>query len=406
MTVSDPTKNRNLIAVILACLAAIGPFSIDTYLPAFPEIRASLGASQMGLQQSLTAYLLPYCFMILWHGAISDSIGRRSTVLIGLAIYTLASIGCALAPSIEVLLICRGIQGLAAGAGMVVGRAMIRDLFEGAVAQRLMAQVQMIFGIAPAIAPIIGGWLLGLFNWEATFWFLALFAVVLMVLVWRYLPETLDPAKRQSLRPAKVLGNFQRVFAHKAMLPLALTVGCNFAGFFLYVLAAPVFLLEHLKVSNQGFAWLFVPTVTGLVLGSYTSRRLAGKRTPVETVSLAYKVMFAAATLNILVCIFVEPGVPWSVIPVMVYNFGMALAMPTITLLALDLFPTMRGLVSSAQAFIQTLISTLSAGLVVPLLYHSPLAMALGMAAYLVLGFVAWRKYGRDAQGDVAKAMS
>ena len=401
----EPKINRNLIAFILACLAAIGPFSIDTYLPAFPEIRASLNASQASLQQSLTAYLLPYCFMILWHGAISDSIGRRKTVLIGLAVYTLASIGCATAPNIHALLVCRAVQGLAAGAGMVVGRAMIRDLFEGAAAQRLMAQVQMIFGIAPAIAPIIGGWLLGIFNWHATFWFLAFFAIALIILVWKYLPETLDPAKRQSLAPEKVLGNFKRVFGHKSMLPLALTVGCNFGGFFLYVLAAPVFLLEHLKVSNQGFGWLFVPTVTGMVLGSYASRRLAGKRTAAQTISLAYYVMFAAVALNILVCMFVEPGIPWSVIPIMIYNFGMALAMPTITLLALDLFPTMRGLVSSAQAFIQTLISTVSAGLVVPLLYHSPLKMALGMAAFMVFGFLAWLTYLRgvqDAEGKVA----
>jgi MFS transporter, DHA1 family, multidrug resistance protein len=396
--------NRNLIAFILACLAAIGPFSIDTYLPAFPEIRASLNASQASLQQSLTAYLLPYCFMILWHGAISDAIGRRKTVLVGLAVYTLASIGCATAPNIQALLVCRGIQGLAAGAGMVVGRAMIRDLFEGAAAQKLMAQVQMIFGIAPAIAPIIGGWLLGLFNWHATFWFLAFFAMALIFLVWKFLPETLDPAKQQSLVPEKVLANFKRVFSHKSMLPLALTVGCNFGGFFLYVLAAPVFLLEHLKISNQGFGWLFVPTVTGMILGSYTSRRLAGKRTPAQTVSLAYQVMFAAVALNILVCLFVEPGVPWSVIPVMIYNFGMALAMPTITLLALDLFPTMRGLVSSAQAFIQTLISTVSAGLVVPLLYHSPLRMAIGMAIFMLLGYIAWQKYTPGALEIETKA--
>ncbi len=396
MPQATPKINRNLIAFILACLAAIGPFSIDTYLPAFPEIRASLNASHASLQQSLTAYLLPYCFMILWHGAISDSIGRRKTVLIGLAVYTLASIGCATAPNIQALLVCRGIQGLAAGAGMVVGRAMIRDLFEGAAAQRLMAQVQMIFGIAPAIAPIIGGWLLGIFDWHATFWFLAWFAIALMILVWKYLPETLDPAKRQSLVPEKVLSNFKRVFSHKSMLPLAFTVGCNFGGFFLYVLAAPVFLLEHLKVSNQGFAWLFVPTVTGMILGSYASRRLAGKRTPAQTVDIAYKVMFAATALNISMCLFVEPGVPWSVIPVMIYNFGMALAMPTITLLALDLFPTMRGLVSSAQAFVQTLISTVSAGLVVPLLYHSPLRMAIGMAIFMLLGYIAWQKYTLD----------
>ena len=389
----DIEKRYHLISIILAALAAIGPFSIDTYLPAFPEMRAALGASQLGVQQSLTAYLLPYCLMILWHGALSDSWGRRRTVLVGLTVYFLASLGCAFAPNIETLLVFRAVQGISAGAGMVVGRAMIRDLFEGPAAQRLMAQVQMIFGIAPAIAPIIGGWLLALFNWHSIFVFLALFAVALIALVWLYLPETLDPAKRQSLQPAKVFSNFQRVFSHREFFPLAITVGCNFSGFFLYVLSAPVFLLEHLKISNQGFGWLFVPTVTGMILGSYASRRLAGKRTPEQTVALAYQVMFAAAALNVLLCLTIQPSVPWSVVPIMAYNFGMALAMPTISLLALDLFPTLRGLVSSAQAFIQTALGVVSAGLVAPLLYHWPLGLALGMAAYMLVGYAAWRRY-------------
>ena len=389
----DIELRYHLISFILAALAAIGPFSIDTYLPAFPEMRAALGASQLGVQQSLTAYLLPYCLMILWHGALSDSWGRRRTVLVGLTVYFLASLGCAFAPNIEALLTFRALQGISAGAGMVVGRAMIRDLFEGPAAQRLMAQVQMIFGIAPAIAPIIGGWLLALFNWHSIFVFLALFAVALIALVWLYLPETLDPAKRQSLQPARVFSNFQRVFSHREFFPLAITVGCNFSGFFLYVLSAPVFLLEHLKISNQGFGWLFVPTVTGMILGSYASRRLAGKRAPEQTVALAYQVMFAAAALNVLLCLTIQPSVPWSVVPIMAYNFGMALAMPTISLLALDLFPTLRGLVSSAQAFIQTALGVVSAGLVAPLLYHWPLGLALGMAAYMLVGYAAWRRY-------------
>ena len=146
----DIELRYHLISFILAALAAIGPFSIDTYLPAFPEMRAALGASQLGVQQSLTAYLLPYSLMILWHGALSDSWGRRRTVLVGLTIYFIASLGCAFSPNIEALLTFRALQGISAGAGMVVGRAMIRDLFEGPAAQRLMAQVQMIFGIAPA----------------------------------------------------------------------------------------------------------------------------------------------------------------------------------------------------------------------------------------------------------------
>jgi MFS transporter, DHA1 family, multidrug resistance protein len=231
-----------------------------------------------------------------------------------------------------------------------------------------------------------------------------LYAVITIALVWKYLPETLDPGKRQSLRPASVLGSFRRVFGDHRFPWLAITVGCNFAGFFLYVLSAPVFLLEHLRVSNQGFAWLFVPTVTGMVLGSYTSRRLAGKRTPEGTVTLAFSVMFIAALANLALALSVKPGVPWSVAPIMVYNFGMALAMPSLTLLGLDLFPKMRGLVSSAQAFVQTLLSVVSAGLIAPLLYGSVVTLALGMAIFMLLGYAAWRQYLQVRRREVPAA--
>ena len=151
------TKHSPLfLSVLLASLAALAPFAIDTYLPAFPALEADLLAQPVALQQSLTFYLLPYAIMTLWHGAISDSIGRIPTIKWGLGIFLLASVGCAFAQNVETLWFFRALQGMSGGAGNVVARAMVRDLFEGPQAQRVMATVQMLFGIAPAIAPIIG----------------------------------------------------------------------------------------------------------------------------------------------------------------------------------------------------------------------------------------------------------
>ena len=143
-----------VISVVLAMLAALAPFAIDTYLPAFPTLATALGGTTLELQQSLTAYLLPYALMTLWHGALSDAIGRLGAIRWGLGIFALASIGCALAPDVETLWFFRAVQGASAGAGNVVARAMVRDLFEGVAAQRVMAQVQMLVGLAPAVAPI------------------------------------------------------------------------------------------------------------------------------------------------------------------------------------------------------------------------------------------------------------
>lgn len=139
---------QSVIALVLAALAALAPFAIDTYLPAFPAMAQDLGGSSLSMQQSLTLYLLPYALMTLWHGAISDAIGRLATIRWGLLVFALASVGCALAPNVETLWFFRVLQGLSGGAGNVVSRAMVRDLFEGVAAQRVMAQVQMIFGLA------------------------------------------------------------------------------------------------------------------------------------------------------------------------------------------------------------------------------------------------------------------
>ncbi len=185
------------LAVLLACLGMLGPFSIDTYLPAFTGIAASLGATPVQMQQTLSAYLFGFAVLNLFHGALSDSVGRKPVILVGIGMFTLASVGCALSESIGQLVFFRALQGMSAGAGMVVSRAIIRDMFPPADAQRVMSQVTIFFGIAPAVAPLFGGWLFVALGWHAVFWFLAVIGAALWLLIWQRLPETLHPDMRQ-----------------------------------------------------------------------------------------------------------------------------------------------------------------------------------------------------------------
>lgn len=376
-----------VISAVLASLAALAPFAIDTYLPAFPALAQALGGTTLGLQQSLTAYLLPYALMTLWHGAISDAIGRLTAIRWGLGVFALASIGCAFAPNVETLWFFRVVQGASAGAGNVVARAMVRDLFAGVAAQRVMAQVQMIFGLAPAVAPIIGGLLLGI-HWQAIFLFLFLYAVAALIAAQKLLPETVPVEKRVPLSAHQVLKGYKQAFTDIEFVKLIVAFGANFAGFFVYVLASPVFLIEHLGLNEHQFGFMFIPTVCGMVLGSYLARHAAGRFDAHHILRFAYLWMASTAALNIAVCLWL-PTNPWiNIAPIALYNVGMALALPVMSIAALDRLPRLRGTAASAQAFMQMLLSTVSAGLLIPLIWHSTLGLALGMTGYLLLGWI------------------
>jgi len=272
------------LSIVLASLAALAPFAIDTYLPAFHIIGTALEATSLEIQQSLTFYLLPYALMTLFHGAISDAIGRITTIKWGLSVFLLASIGCAFAQNVETLWFFRALQGLSGGAGNVVARAMVRDLFEGVKAQRVMATVQMLFGIAPAIAPIIGGVLLGV-HWQIIFIFLALYAAFSLFAAIKFLPETMPIEKRVPLSFKQVGIGYQQLFKDTEFRYLVIAIGANFSGFFLYVLASPVFLIQHLGLNEHQFGWMFIPTVIGMMLGSYLAKYVAGKMCPQKPLS-------------------------------------------------------------------------------------------------------------------------
>jgi len=376
---------------VLASLAALAPFAIDTYLPAFPSLERALDGTSLELQQSLTFYLLPYALMTLWHGAISDSIGRITTIKWGLGVFVAASIGCAFAPNVETLWFFRALQGLSGGAGNVVARAMVRDLFEGPQAQRVMATVQMLFGIAPAVAPIIGGLLLGI-HWQAIFIFLALYAAFSLWAAVKYLPETMPKEKRLPLSAKQVIKDYRAIFSDKEFNYVVFALGANFAGFFLYVLASPVFLVKHLGLTEHQFAYMFIPTVCGMVLGSYLAKRAAGRYAQSKVIKLAYVWMSAMTLLNIAVCLYLPTNVIYNIVPIALFNIGMALAMPILSLAALDRHPKIRGTAASGQAFIQMLLSTVSAGLIVPLVWYAPSGLAIAMMVYLAFSWLMIRR--------------
>jgi DHA1 family bicyclomycin/chloramphenicol resistance-like MFS transporter len=374
------------LPLLIAVLSMIGPFAIDTYLPSFREMEASLRATPLQVQQSLTAYLLPFALMSLWHGSISDALGRRRVILVALAALAVTSIGCALAPTILILWTFRALQGLAAGAGFVVGRAVVRDVYEGHAAQRVMATVTMIFTIAPAIAPVLGGWLHEWFGWRSVFYFLALFSIAVWVWCFGKLPETLHPEHRHPLHPAFLLRSYARTLTSVPFLATAFAAALNFTAMFLYITSAPVFLMEHLHLRETQFFWLFVPLPAGMMLGALMSGRLAGRLSPARTVALGYGGMLAAVTVNICFHALYPPALPWSVAPLFLYAMGMALTMPSLVLFGLDIFPAQKGLAASCQAFLMSAINTITAGVLSPLASSSALRLATFSALLLAGG--------------------
>lgn len=383
-----PTSNK--LALMLAGLAMLGPFSVDTYLPAFPAIEASLTASTIEVQQTLTAYMFSFAIMILWHGSLSDAFGRRNIILASLAVFAVATLGCAAAHSVEYLWAFRMLQGLSAGAGVVVGRAIIRDTYSDVPAAKLLSLVTMIFSIAPAIAPIFGGWIVKFYDWRTIF--LALFAYTALLLWYCYkkLPETLPVDQRTPFNPEYLAKNYTQIFRSPLFQLKAGAIAFNFAGLFLYVAAAPVFITQHLGLGPDQFAWQFIPAVAGIFLGALSANRLAGKLSIGKTMAIGYVLLIGAALANVLYHLFFPPAIPWSVMPLFFYTLGMSFIAPRLTLLVIDLFPHIRGTVASCQSFTQTMLGAAVSGLIAPFLMHSVLWLAAGQLAFAVIGLCLW----------------
>jgi MFS transporter, DHA1 family, multidrug resistance protein len=382
------------LAVLLALLAMFGPFAIDAFFPAFHAVARELEATPWQMQQTISVYLLAYAVMSLFHGPVSDAVGRRRVILVGVTGFLCASIGCALSRSIEQLLLFRALQGVFTGAGLIVGRAIVRDLYDGPQAQKVMAMITLFFGIAPALAPIVGGLVFRVADWHAVFWFLALYGAALLLLCLRVLPETHPREARMPFRPAPLFAAYRAMSLDGRFLLLAACTGFNFGAFFLYISSAPAFVERLLGLGTMGYPWFFVPCIAGMMTGAALSNRFAGRLSPRRTVAIGYSIMGVAMALNLAYdALAPQLTVPWAVLPIALNSVGISLAFPTLSIKMLDRFPRHRGTASSLQAFIWGLMTSSIAGALSPLLSHSGMALALGAAAMMVAGFVCWAWY-------------
>ena len=377
------------LTVIAALLAMIGPFSIDAYLPSFPEIEAEFGISRALLSQSLGVYLMAFAVSTLFWGPLADRYGRRLVILISMSIYTLGSVGCALSESAETFMLLRVVQGLAASGGFIAGRAMIRDAHDAEAAHRAMSQVMMLFALAPALAPVLGGWLHDHFGWRSVFWFLSVFGS-LLVLMGFFISETLNTQHRRSIHPATVMRVYIGALLHKRFPALILCLSLSFGGLFLYIAGAPTVIYHFLGLGSEDFGWLFIPIVTGLILGAAISSRLAHRWPAQKTISVGLLVMMVATALNLASVNLATASIIAVVGPLVLYVTGLAVMMPAITVLALDCLPTHRGTAASMQGFLQSITNAAVASIAVPLLHANWLNFVMGQLVFLLLAAGLW----------------
>jgi len=391
-TFTQEVRAHRGLALLLAALATVSPFSIDTFFPSFPAIAAQFALNTWQMQQTLTAYLVPFAIMALVLGPLSDALGRRPIVLVGLTVYSAGSIACAVSPSFAWLLTFRAVQGMSAGVGMAVGRAIVRDLHEGPEAQRLMSTITMIFGIAPAIAPVIGGWIHVAFGWRAVFIFMVCIGVALIIASYLHLPETHPAGRRSPLHPGNLARTAWRIASHREFILLALSAGTTLCAMMTYLGAAPAIVLGFWHLKETQFAWLFAPIIAGFMLGAWLSGRLAGRVAGRRQVGLGFAVSIAASGLVL--------GLHASVAPLAIIvqqvfigmdAVGVQLIMPILALRMLDLFPASRGSAASVQSCVMLLTGSVCIGVAVPALAGSLLYLAAGSFGATLLAFGFWK---------------
>ena len=378
------------LIIVVALIGMLAPFTIDTYLPSFPSIEAELSVERGLLTQTLAVYLISFALATLLWGPMADKWGRKPIILLSLAGYLAASVLSAWAQSIEVLLLGRALQGVMVAGSLVASRAMIRDYFQGDEAQKAMALMMMLFAAAPALAPIIGGWLEVHLGWRSVFYFLALYALLIIVMFTLRVPETQDPQHVQSIHPINIVKSYWQSIVHPQFLRLVAAQGFIIGGFFVYVAGSASLIFDHLGLGEQDFWVLFVPVVSGILMGSILIHRLSHLYKPTRLINVAFALAATAVIINMAFETYL-PIQAWSVVaPLVLYAVAFAMVNPGLSIVSLDCLPTKRGLASSVQSLFQMGMAGLVAALIVPQVHHSLQAMAFAQAALFSVALLLW----------------
>lgn len=374
------------MALILGLLSAIGPFAIDMYLPALPAIGASLGAEVGAVQWSLTAFFISVGVGQLFYGPVSDMLGRKLPLYGGLALFTLASVGCALATDIHTLIALRFVQGLGAAAGMAIPRAVVRDLHTGAEAARLMSLLMLVFSISPLLAPLAGSGVIALTGWRGVFWVVALAAVAGLVLVSQGLPETRPPSERRESSLGSALAGYGLLLRDTHYLGLVFIGGCSMAGFFVYLAGSPFVLINHYGLTPVQYSFAFSINAAAFFVSAQFNARLGLRFGLVRTVKAA--VTAAGVIMLVMLGYYLSGGDELAVLLVLYFvaSACMGLVIPTTSVLALEEHGAIAGTASALLGTLQMLIGAAAMGVVGLFANGEPLPMVVGMATGALIG--------------------
>lgn len=379
------------MALVLGLLSAIGPFAIDMYLPALPEIGASLGASVGAVQWSLTAFFLSLGAGQLLYGPVSDMVGRKPPMYFGLALFTLASVGCALATDIETLVALRFVQGLGAAAGMAIPRAVVRDLHTGTDAARLMSLLMLVFSVSPILAPLAGSGVIALAGWRGVFWAVAGAAVAGLALVYASLGETRPAAERVQSSLGGALGAYGLLLRDWHYLGLVFIGGCAMAGFFVYLAGSPFVLINHYGLTPTQYSLAFSVNAAAFIGTSQFTAALGERFGLVRLVKVA-----ATGSGMVMVAMlgyYLLGGDQLAVLIGLYFVASalMGLVIPTTSVLALEKHGAIAGTASALLGTLQMLTGAAAMGIVGLFANGKPLPMVVGMATGALVGVaLAW----------------
>ncbi|MBE9606485.1 multidrug effflux MFS transporter [Acetobacteraceae bacterium H6797] len=291
------------LAIILGSLAAFAPLAIDMYLPGLPALATDLGADPARGQQTVASFFLGMCLGQAFYGSFADRLGRRPPLLFGLVVFIIGSIGCALAGNVDELIIWRLVEGLGGCAGMVIGRAIVRDRTEGEAAVRLMSMMMLAMGVAPVLAPMLGSGLLSLTGWRGIFWLLGAYGLVMLIVVIRWLPESLPLEHRRKDGLGAVFATYGGLLVNRRFLGLCLAVALPAAGMFAYIAGSAFVMMEHFSLTAGEYGLAFGLNAAGLIAMSQMNSRLLRRFSMERLLDSALVMSFAATVLLVLTAV-------------------------------------------------------------------------------------------------------
>ena len=384
------THHSTRLTLILGALTAFPPLSIDIYLPSLPTLVRTFGTSDGAVQLTLPVFFLGLALGQLFYGPLSDRYGRRPALLVGIALYTLASAGCAAAPSIEALLVGRFIQALGGSAGMTIAMAVVRDRFDPREGARTLSLLMLVMGVAPIIAPLLGGWILVLLGWQAIFWVLALFGLSCFFAVLLGLPES-RPA--DAVRPGSVgaaLATYGALIGDRRFLGFALAGGFTISSMFAYITGSPTLFIDGFGVPAENYGWIFGANAAGIVGVSQLNRRLLLGHPGARLLRMAVATN-AAAGIVLLIVALAGSGLAALLVPLFVAVATVGAVLPNSTSGALAAYPERAGAASALIGSCQLVLGAIASSLIGAFGTGTAVPMAAVIAGCGTLAFLVTR---------------